>query len=120
MHAKGSQISQIRPADANNATAYTATIATEVTSIKVCNTSGSSSSFRLFHDDDGTTFDETSALYWDEAVPANATIEIFSDIPSGGIAIAIGGSLGVRSADANALTFTMYGVTADLAIKGSL
>lgn len=115
MLAQGSQLAQLRPGDTANATAYTAVIDTEVTKIVICNTTGSPVAARVFHDDDGTTFDQTTALYYDKSVPANDTIVLEAATLGAGVQVQIGGSIGVRSATGSALTFTIYGVTASIA-----
>lgn len=112
-NAKASQVGQSRPANTSNATAFTATLRTEITAILVCNTSGAAATCRIFHDDDGTTFDQTTALLYDVSIPAGETLSISSDGENSGIAVSVGGSIGVRSSVASALTFTLYGVTED-------
>ena len=80
----------------------------------VCNTSGSSVTYRIFHDDDGTTYDTTSALWYDKPVATKSTHKIIdSNHIGGGITISAGGSLGIRTDSANDLTFTAYGIVAD-------
>lgn len=76
-----------------------------VKNIRVCNTSGSAVKFRMFHDKDGTTYDETTALVWDQSLAADesAQIDCF-------IAVKNTGNLAFRTDTANALTFTVYGV----------
>ena len=77
-----------------------------VKSIVITNTSGAAATYRLFHDDDGTTYDETSALAWDVSIGAGEVVVfeagILMDDSSGNIA--------TRTSVANALTFTAYGV----------
>ena len=103
----GSQLAQARPGDTNNATLYSppAYTKTRIVSLFICNTSGAVADARVFHDDDGTTFSEATALYWDLSVGAKETaekeLEMLMDDTSGAI--------GVRSDTADALTFTIYG-----------
>ena len=108
--APGSLLGQVRPSSTASTTAYTATLETEITQIKVCNTSGAGRTFRLFHDDDGTTYDETTALHWDESVSANTTTSIQAQELGGGISIRKDGTIGVKSDAANGLTFSLYGI----------
>ena len=100
------QLGQLRPADTTAASLFSPTSGEVlVMSVIVANTSGSDATFRLFHDDDGTTYDETTALAWDVSVPAGsvATVElnIMMDDASGNLA--------VRSSSGNAFNFTCYG-----------
>lgn len=73
--------------------------------IRVVNTSGSSATYRIFHDKDGTTYDESTALEWDKSVAANSSEQIDCFI-----AVKNSGNLAFRSGTGSALTFTVYGV----------
>lgn len=76
-----------------------------IRSIVVCNQTGTAATFRLFHDEDGSTYSEATALYYDVSVDANDTF-----IHDKLIFMATeGGNLAVRSGTADALTFTVYG-----------
>lgn len=106
-----------RPADAlatvlfNNTTG----LPVEITRIVVCNVDGTAGSVRIFHDDAGSTFDQTTALYYDLPVAANETITIEAAHAGSGFRIAPGGQLGVQSSVGNRYTYTAYGVGADIA-----
>lgn len=117
MLARGSMLGQSRPTDTSTATIFTATVTTEVTSIAVCNTEAGAAKMRLHHDQNGTTYDKTNALHYDETVQANSTLWIASDSQGSGILMEPGDSLGVRTDTSSTLTFTIYGVTVDLAPK---
>ena len=106
----GKQLGQLRPANTTAASLYSpgANTKTEVTHIVVVETSGNADSFRIFHDEDGTTYDETTALFFDEALAANTTRLIVFE--RGLWMRDSTGNLGVRTATANRLTFTAYGV----------
>lgn len=109
--APGSLLAQVRPANTTAATAVTASVSnTEITAIHVCNTSGAVRKARIFHDNDGSTYDETTALYWDVAVPADSTLEINNESGMSGIVLLKDGTLGVRTDSANGLTFSIYGL----------
>lgn len=71
----------------------------------ICNTSSAVAKYRLFHDDSGTTYDETTALAWDTPVQPGETKEFDSFMPGNDSS----GNYAVRSDTANALTFTLYG-----------
>lgn len=102
-----SQLGQLRPADTNAASLYSpaANVDAVIRQIIVCNTSGAASTFRIFHDDNGTTYDQGTALFYDVAIAADETLvlDVFicMDDDTGNVA--------VRSGNANALTFTAYG-----------
>jgi len=101
------QLGQLRPANTTAASLYSPAANTTwvAKSLVVCNTSGAACSFRAFHDEDGTTYDETTALFWDVPLAANETITI--SILLAGYTNA--GNVAVRTSVANAITFTLYG-----------
>ncbi len=101
------QLGQLRPANTNAASIYSppAGVVGTVQSIIVTNNTGSVASFRIFLDDDGTTFDQNTALFWDEPIPVGRAIVLRVDLP---MSLA-SGNLAVRSSTANALTFTVHG-----------
>lgn len=101
------QLGQARPADANAVSIYSPAVSVEtrVTSLVICNTTGGAVTYRVFHDDNGVTYDENTALFWDEAIPANSSINRPLRVDMADPA----GNLAIRSSDANALTFTAYG-----------
>lgn len=101
------QLGQLRPADTNAASIYSP--ATGVTwvakSIVVCNTTGSAATFYLYHDEDGTTYSEATALFWNVSVAA-AESKTYTFLVTGSNS---SGNLAVKSGTADALTFTLYG-----------
>lgn len=107
------QLGQIRPADTTAASIYSpgADDETRVFSVVVCNTTGSPVRYRLFHDEDGTTYDQTTALHYDVALPANTTdVVTFGDGDNGGIWMNdSSGNIAGRTSVASAITFTAYG-----------
>jgi len=82
-----------------------ASVTAIIKSIVVCNQSGGAATFRLFVDDDGTTFDETTAHFWDAPIAADTTVTIDTFWPMNDST----GNLATRTSVANALTFTAYG-----------
>lgn len=110
-------LGQARPADTNAVSIYSpadGVVSAEITTIIVANTTGSAATFRLFLDDDGTTYDQTTALVYDKSLAANETSiflsgsSIFMNNPSGNLA--------VRTGTNSALTFSVFGKE----IKGGL
>jgi len=109
-------IGRLRPANTTAAALVTASanmrgVRLAVLRLVVCNTSGAAATFRIFHDDAGATYDETTALYYDCPIGPGQTVEIVTYSPSGGLSLKPGGSIGVRTSVDSALTFTAYGTT---------
>jgi hypothetical protein len=101
------QLGQTRPSDTTEVSLYSpgANVTAVIKSIWVCNTTASPAAFRIFLDDDGTTYDETTAIFWDVAIAANTTIEINTFAAMNNSS----GNLAVRTSVGNALTFTVFG-----------
>lgn len=100
------QLGQLRPADANAASLYTPDVSGTVRELIVCNTSGADAKARIFHDEDGSTYDEDTALYWDVTVYADRPPLHLTGLEWG---VQHGGNVAVRSDTADALNFTAYG-----------
>ena len=102
------QLGQLRPANTTAASLYSpgAGVTAVIKSIVICNTTASAADFRIFLDDDGTTYDETTAHYFDVPIAANTTIQIDTFWAMNNSA----GNLAVRTDTNDALTFTAYGV----------
>ena len=100
-------LGQLRPADTSNASLYSpgSGVTAIIKAIFICNTSGAVATARLFLDDDGTTYDETTAFFWDVEIAADTTLEIDSFISMNNA----NGNLAVRTDTADALTFTAFG-----------
>lgn len=116
MAISGFQIAQVRPGVTTTVSAFTASMLTQVTRIVISNTTGTAANASVFHDDDGSTFDATTALLFAKSVPANDTITIEAQSENSGIGIAKNGQIGVQTGTASALTFTLYGVTQSRAL----
>lgn len=101
------QLGQLRPANTTAATLYSpgASVTTIIKSIVVCNQTASSAKYRIFMDDDGTTFDEATALFFDITIGANSTDQIDTFYAMNNSS----GALGVRTDTNSALTFTCFG-----------
>lgn len=101
------QLGQARPSNTTATSIYSPVgTGTVVTSMQmfVCNTTVSAASFRIFQDNDGSTFDEDTAIVWDQSLAGRDTVIISlgpMDNPAGNV--------GVRTDAGNALTFTLYG-----------
>jgi len=113
-YAPGNLLAQSRLSDTNAATLYTATIKTEITRIIISNTTGSAATFRLFHDQGGSTYDESNALVYDFSIASGAFFDSLQSFNTGnGITLVPTDTLGIRSGTGNALTFNVYGVLSD-------
>lgn len=101
------QLGQLRPANTSAASIYSpgSGITAIIKNITVCNLTGNTVKFSIFHDDDGTTYDETTALFYTVDILKNQTL-----ILPGFMAMNVdAGNLAVQTNTANALTFTVYG-----------
>lgn len=108
----GTLLAQTRPSGTSAAAGFTAPSgqSVEITLIVVCNTTGSSADVSLYHDNaGGSTFDQTTALYYAAPVAANTTLTISSQDLGTGIVLSPGAQLGVQTGTASALTFSVYG-----------
>jgi len=101
------QLAQSRPSDTNAVSIYSPGADTEsiIKSIVVCNTTGLAVTYRIFHDDDGTTYDESTALFFDVSLAANSTDTLELNLTMNDSS----GNIAVRTGTANGLTFTVYG-----------
>lgn len=106
-------LAQSRPTN-TNATSVLTGISQQIVIIQeiiICNTTSSAATYRIFLDNDGTTYDQTTALVYDATIAANDMIIIpyaFS-VDSGLYLTTSAGNLAVRSGTASALTFTVNG-----------
>ncbi len=101
------QLGQSRPANTTAVSIYSPGASTEtvIHNIVVSNTSASSAAYRICVDDNGTTYDETTAMFWDVSLGANSTDILELKICMNNST----GNLSVRTDTASALTFTVNG-----------
>ena len=104
---KGIQLGQTRPSNTTAVSIYSPDggEVANILDIVVCNTTSSGATFSIYHDEDGTTYDEDSALFFSVNLPGNKTVIIEanwwmrdSD-----------GNLAVKSGTADAINFTVNG-----------
>ena len=107
--ARGSMLGQLAPSNTTAVALVTAMVRTEITALFIANTTGTAALARVFHDEGGSTYAASNALYYDISIAANSTTVIAAQAPFGGIVLAKDDTLGVRTATTNALTFTAYG-----------
>lgn len=114
MLAQSSQLAQVRPSVSTPVAAYEASVDTEITLILICNTEDSDRVFSIYHDDDGNTFNDGTALYRGLTIAANNTYVIELPSPGAGISVARGGILAVQAHSPSSLTFSVYGTTTNI------
>ena len=102
------QLGQARENSTNAASIYSPAASTTaiIKSLVVCNQSGARATFRIFLDDNGSTYDQSTAMFYDIPLPANTTIQIDTYWCMNNQS----GNLAYRSSVANAITITVMGV----------
>tara|TARA_R110002074_G_scaffold144499_3_gene292217 strand:- start:16379 stop:16714 length:336 start_codon:yes stop_codon:yes gene_type:complete len=101
------QLAQARPTDTAAVSVWTPTEAApyRIVLVSICNVTTSSVDVSLFHDVDGTTYDESTALVWKHTLVAGEILCYESEISDYRAA----GNLAVQSSVSNAATFSVYG-----------
>ena len=101
------QLGQARENSTNAVSVYSPAASTTavVKNITITNTTGSAVDASLFVDDDGTTYDESTALLYQKSVPANDYIEYTGFVAMNNE----NGNIAYQSGTANALTITIFG-----------
>lgn len=115
MSALKKQLGQARPVNTTAVSIYSPASSIEATinGIVICNTTASPVQYSIFHDEDGTTYNETTALVYQLTIDANS----INTIPLGQSRIYMrnsSGNLAIKTETASALTFTVYGVEEDI------
>ena len=101
-----SQLAQVRENSTNAVKIYSpASDETVQVFLKIVNTTTSVVAVRVFHDEDGTTYDEGTSIAWDININPGQILEIDKIFME-----AAAGNLAYRSATSNALTATVYGI----------
>lgn len=77
---------------------------TVVSSVIIANTTASAATFRLFATRSGSTYDATTALFFDISVAANSSTTLQL-----GMGMAAGQALAIRASAASTLTVTAFG-----------
>lgn len=116
-HAQGELLAQVRPNVTTPVLAYTADqLRTEITLI-LCVidpiAGPAESDVALYHDDSGgSVFDQTTIILSETRLQLLQTNDLFQgQHPGSGIILNAGGQLAVQCADADDVTFSIYGVT---------
>jgi hypothetical protein len=101
------QLGQLRPANTNAASIYSPAsgVTAIIKNITVCNTTANNVVFSIYHHETGTTYDQTTALYYQVTIQKNQTLTLTAFMAMK----TAGGNLAVQTGTASALTFTVYG-----------
>lgn len=101
------QLGQARESSTNAVSVYSPSIGetTVIKSIVLCNNTTSSVTFRIFMDNTGSTYNQSTAQFYDAPLGANSTIMIDTYWPMNNE----NGNLAYRSSVAEALTITVFG-----------
>lgn len=104
------QLGQLRPANTTAASLFTPEEAKQykIYLIIITNVGAGAAKASIFHDVDGTTYDQTTALMYEKSIsPGSSPIEL--EYRHGISGYEAAGNLGVQTDTANALNFTCYG-----------
>lgn len=101
------QLGQLRPANTSAASIFSPDTSGpyEAALLVITNVTTSAADASFFHDKNGTTYDETTALLFGHSIAAGDVVMIegpFGDYEEAG-------NFGVQSSVADALNFTLYG-----------
>lgn len=109
MATTGSQLGQARPANTSAVSIYSPAASTEtrLKQLIIANTGTVAATYRVFIDDDGTTYDATTAIAWDAPIAVGSEPQIidldqYMNDSTGNIA--------VRASVADTVTFTLSGL----------
>lgn len=111
--AQGELLGQVTPPDDEPTVIYTAALRTEILLVSAV-VLDSTATIELFHSDNGLTFDDSTLIY-SASRDAGDPFIFQARGAGGGIMIKPGGSLAVRAGAGDAVTFSVYGITAKLA-----
>lgn len=120
-HAQGELLAQVRPSVLTAVTLFEALqLRVEVTLILVCIDSDgpASTTVSLYHDVNGTTFDDTNIIDRQTRTQLTQDSKMFqAQHPGSGIFLAPGDSLGVAVGDIDDVVISVYGITENIAMR---
>lgn len=101
------QLGQARENSTSAVSVYSpaASVTGIISTIKICNNTASPVDFSLFIDDDGTTYDESTALYFNSPLTAKQTLTVNDFMAMNNP----DGNLAYSSSVANAVTISVFG-----------
>lgn len=102
------QLGQSRPSGTSAASIYSpaSNVDAIIKTIFVTNVSSDIATYRLFHDDNGTTYSQDTAIAYDVELPPGRVDVYDMNIIMGDDT----GNIAVRTDTANSITFTIYGI----------
>ena len=102
------QLGQSRPSGTAAVSVYSppADTTAVIKTIIIANVGAGSVDACLFCDDDGTTYDESTAIYWEVSIANGNTVIIDTYICMDNSS----GNLAIKTSSANDITFTLFGV----------
>jgi len=101
------QLAQSRPSGTSAVSLFTQNYddPVEIGTLHICNVTGSSVNVSVFHDIDGSTFDQTTALIYQYPLAANGWLDIDDLVGEWDNS----GNIGIQVSIADAANFTLYG-----------
>lgn len=99
------ELAQSRPSGTSAASVFQPAALAFIDSILVANV-GADAKFSIYLDQDGTTYSEATALYYQNNLLSGTTLEFHFEK---GIPITKSGNLAVQTNTASAITFSVYG-----------
>lgn len=103
------QLGQLRPGNTSAASLFSPTVSGQykVFSILIANSDAGAATASVYHDVDGTTYDQTTAIVYNKSIATGDYLHL--QFPDGICDYQLAGNIGVKSSVASALTFTAYG-----------
>ena len=104
---KEKQLAQLRPSGTGAVLLFQGKTGVQYRNLRlvVANVSNGNVDYSVFHDKDGTTYDETTALLWEIRLPRRTSDILELDIPINDSS----GAIGVQIDSADDINFTLYG-----------
>lgn len=102
------QLGQLRPANTSAASIYQVPASTTaiISRVEIQNVTAGAETFSIFHDADGSTYSEATALFFESPIAAKGHVAIDCHWAANNSS----GNFAVKSSTGNAITFTFYGV----------
>jgi len=119
-HAQGQLLAQLLPSGTSAVTLFSVAatgLRTEITLLLgvIIPGTGGSIQIDVYHDDDGTTFDNTTLIASIQKADNGPELLFQAQHPGSGIMVAPGGAIGVKISTASVVNFSAYGITETLA-----
>ncbi len=112
MNFEPKMLGQVRPSSTVAEQIYSPERAGKLRGFYITNTTDSTVTASIFINNEGTTYDESTAILWDTIIPAGEPVEV--EMIDGLVLNNPSASVGVKSSSGNALTFTLWGAESSL------